>query len=225
MSKTKNKLYFTSFLVAILVLMAFTPRQPNVLIIGDSISIGYTPFVEKQFSRQATVVHNQGNAQHTGTGLEKVDEWLGAEQWDIVQFNWGLWDLCYRHPDSKVYGNRDKINGKITHTVDEYAANLDSIISLLQKKTNAKLIFVTTTYVPENEAGRYTADVIRYNDAAKTVLKKYEIPVNDIYQQSISIHKKFGKGSDDVHYTTEGYQALGKLINDFLDAEIKQFKN
>ncbi len=205
--------------------MAFTPRQPNVLIIGDSISIGYTPFVEKQFSRQATVVHNQGNAQHTGTGLEKVDEWLGAEQWDIVQFNWGLWDLCYRHPDSKVYGNRDKINGKITHTVDEYAANLDSIISLLQKKTNAKLIFVTTTYVPENEAGRYTADVIRYNDAAKTVLKKYEIPVNDIYQQSISIHKKFGKGSDDVHYTTEGYQALGKLINDFLDAEIKQFKN
>lgn len=225
MSKTKNKLYFTSFLVAILVLMAFTPRQPNVLIIGDSISIGYTPFVEKQFSRQATVVHNQGNAQHTGNGLEKVDEWLGAEQWDIVQFNWGLWDLCYRHPDSKVYGNRDKINGKITHTVDEYAANLDSIISLLQKKTNAKLIFVTTTYVPENEAGRYTADVIRYNDAAKTVLKKYEIPVNDIYQQSISIHKKFGKGSDDVHYTTEGYESLGKLINDFLDAEIKQFKN
>lgn len=225
MSKTKNQLYFTSFLIAILALLAFTSRQPHVLIIGDSISIGFTPFVEKHFLGKAKIVHNPGNAQHTGTGLEKIEEWLGNEQWDIVQFNWGLWDLCYRHLDSKVYGNRDKINGKITHTVDEYATNLDSIISILRKKTNAKLIFVTTTYVPQNEAGRYTTDVKHYNNAAKTVLKKYGIPVNDIYQQSISIHNEFGKGPDDVHYSSDGYAALGKLINNFLDMEIKQLKN
>lgn len=225
MSKTKKKLYFTIFLIAILAFLAFTNRQPHILIIGDSISIGYTPFVEKHFSGKATIVHNPGNAQHTATGLKKIEEWLGNEQWDVVQFNWGLWDLCYRHPDSKVYGNRDKKNGKITHAVDEYAANLDSIISILKNRTNAKLIFVTTTYVPENEAGRQTTDVIRYNEAAKKVVKKYAIPVNDIYEQSISIHKKFGKGSDDVHYSSEGYEALSKLINGFLEAEIYKLED
>lgn len=225
MSKTKNKLYFTSFLLAILVLLAFTSRPPKVLIIGDSISIGYMPFVEKHFSGTATIVHNPGNAQHTGTGLEKIEEWLGNEQWDIIQFNWGLWDLCYRHPDAKVYGNRDKINGKITHTVEEYATNLDAIISIMRKKTNAQLIFVTTTYVPENEAGRYTTDVKHYNDAAKTIVKKYGIPVNDIYQKSTAIHNEFGKGPDDVHYSSNGYKALSDLINNFLETEIKKLKD
>jgi len=220
MSKIKTKLYLSSFLLVIIVLFAFKAREPKILIIGDSISIGYTPFVKTHFSGKATVVHNTGNAQHTGTGLKKIEEWLGDEKWDIIQFNWGLWDLCYRHPDSKVYGNRDKINGKITHTVEEYAANLDSIISILRKKTKAKLIFVTTTYVPENESGRYTVDVERYNDAAKPVLKKYKVLVNDIYPESIPIHKKFGKGSQDVHYSKDGYEALGKLISDFLDTEI-----
>ena len=216
----KNRLRLASLLLGCTLLTAFAPGKPKILIIGDSISIGYTPFVAKQLSDKAVISHNPGNAQHTGTGLEKIDAWLGDGKWDIVQFNWGLWDLCYRHPDSKVQGNRDKQNGKITFIVKEYAANLDSLVAVLQKKTDAKLIFVTTTYVPENEAGRFSDDVKRFNDAAVAVMKKHSVVVNDIYPQSISIHKKFGKGSDDVHYTDEGYEKLGKLVSDFLEKEM-----
>ena len=142
------------------------------MIIGDSVSIGYTPFVKTYFYAKALVSHNPGNVQHTGTGLMNIEQWLGNEQWDIIQFNWGLWDLCYRHPDSKEYGNRDKINGKLEFSIEEYATNLDSIVSIIKNKTNAKLIFVTTTYVPENEPGRYSHDVQKYNDAAKTCHEK-----------------------------------------------------
>lgn len=217
----KKQLFFKTIIVlCILVSLSFTVKKPKILIVGDSISIGYTPFVKKYFSEKATVFHNKGNAQHTGTGLEKINDWLGEEQWDIVQFNWGLWDLCYRHPDSKEYGNRDKLKGKPEFTIYEYAANLDSIISMIKKKTNAKLIFVTTTYVPQNEPGRHQNDVQKYNDAAKEIMNKHGVIINDIYNASIPIHNTHGLGSNDVHYHKEGYEKLGDLIADFLNKQL-----
>ncbi len=209
------------FIILAMLVTACSQDIPRILIIGDSISIGYTPFVKENLQHRADVFHNPGNAQHTGTGLEKIDEWIGDGNWDIVQFNWGLWDLCFRHPDSKVQGNRDKENGEITYTIDEYAANLDSIVTILKTKTKAKLIFVTTTYVPENEAGRFKNDAIKYNEAALKIMNKHLVIVNDIYEQSIPIHQEFGMGLDDVHYSKQGYDKLGELIAKFLITETK----
>jgi len=219
-----NKIIFRTSLLFLVFLTAFSLREPTVLIIGDSISIGYTPFVKKYFKGKALITHNPGNAEHTGTGLEKIDEWLGEEEWDIVQFNWGLWDLAYRHRSAKAYGNRDKLNGTVTYSVDEYAANLDSLVAYIKSKTEAKLIFVTTTYVPSEEAGRFTSDVEKYNDAAKLVMKKHEVKVNDIYKKSIKIHKDYGKGSNDVHYSSKGYKKLSEAITSFLENELKEIK-
>ncbi|WP_242156833.1 SGNH/GDSL hydrolase family protein [Aestuariivivens sediminis] len=212
-----------SVIITILVisLSSCIKDKPRILIIGDSISIGYTPFVKASLSNEADVFHNPGNGQHTGTGMKKIEEWIKDEHWDIIQFNWGLWDLCYRHPDSHIQGNRDKVNGSLTYTVDEYAANLDTIVTILKTKTKAKLIYVTTTYVPENEAGRFQKDVIRYNDAAKNIMKKHHILVNDIYEQSIPIHQKYGKGTADVHYSIQGYKKLSEQITNYLRSEIE----
>ena len=214
---------FSSLLLgmAIILTIGFVNDKPKILIIGDSISIGYTPFVKKYFSDRALVLHNTGNAEHTGTGLSKIEEWLGKEDWEIIQFNWGLWDLCYRHPESKEYGNRDKINGKPEFSLDQYASNLDSLVTIIKKSTNAKLIFVTTTYVPKEEPGRYESDVQKYNDAAKKVMNKHSVMVNDIYEESITIHRDFGIGSNDVHYNKQGYEKLGELIADFLEKQIQ----
>jgi lysophospholipase L1-like esterase len=211
--------------VIVLFFINWNSQKPRILIIGDSISIGYTPFVQEYLSDIAYVHHNPGNAQHTGTGLARIEEWLGSANWDIIQFNWGLWDLCYRHPDSKVQGNRDKINGKITYSIDDYASNLDSIVSVLKNKSRAKLIFVTTTYVPEQESGRFTQDAIRYNDIAKQIMKKHSVTIHDIYKKSVAIHNKHGKGANDVHYTQEGYRQLGKGIANFLEEEIRNLND
>lgn len=215
-----NRQLFFIYLPLFGMLMGCSKEKPKILIIGDSISIGYTPYLETHFADRAVVKHNPGNAQHTGTGLQKIKEWTGDEEWDIVQFNWGLWDLCYRHPDSKVQGNRDKINGKLTNTVEEYSSNLDSIVTVLQQVTDAKLIFLTTTYVPEQEAGRFKQDAVRYNEAAKKIMKKHSILVHDIYEASEKIHHQFGKGSDDVHYTDKGYEELSKPVIDFLNQQM-----
>lgn len=208
-------------LLLVFIIAAWAIKEPRVLIIGDSISLGYTPFIKTHFSGKVVIEHNPGNAQHTGTGLNKVKEWVSNRDWDIVQFNWGLWDLCYRHTDSKVQGHRDKINGEITFTVDQYRTNLDSIVSILTKTTDAKLIFVTTSYVPEMEAGRFSEDALKYNAVAKEVMRKHNVDINDIYTESIAIHRQYGVGPDDVHYTQEGYKALSTLIIDYLSEKIE----
>jgi hypothetical protein len=216
------KTIFT-LLIILSISMAFLVKSKSrILIIGDSISIGYTPFVQEDLKDIADVVHNPGNAEHTGTGLKNIDKWIGDGHWDIIQFNWGLWDLCYRSPDSKVQGNRDKVHGKLTWTLDEYAANLDSLVTLIQKKSDAKLIFVTTTFVPEQEAGRFSEDAIRYNAVAKKIMKKHGVVINDLYRRSKSIHDKYGLGPDNVHYTKEGYRELGKVVAGFLKKELRE---
>jgi lysophospholipase L1-like esterase len=206
--------------ITVLLFFGFTEKQQKVLIIGDSISLGYTPTVKELLKEKALVTHNKGNAQHSGYGLKNIETWIQQDDYDIIQFNWGLWDLCYRHPDSKVQGNRDKINGTVTFSLEEYQQNLEAIIKILKEKTDAKLIFVTTSYVPEEEEGRFTKDAQKYNKVAKDVMKKYGIQVNDIYKKSKAIHKKYGQGNNNVHYKKEGYQELGKLIAAYLDKEV-----
>tara|TARA_B110000037_G_scaffold159456_1_gene179927 strand:- start:2094 stop:2762 length:669 start_codon:yes stop_codon:yes gene_type:complete len=218
----KNNIFI--WLVCIFMLTSFSERKPKILIIGDSISIGYTPFVKNHFSDSAIVKHNPGNAQHTATGLKKIQEWIGDEDWDIIQFNWGLWDLCYRDPNSKVQGSRDKINGKITFSLEDYERNIERIVKSIQEVSNAQLIFVTTSYVPEHEAGRFLKDAQKYNKVAKRIMKKYNVTVNDIYKKSKAIHKEFGKGTDDVHYIEKGYEKLGVEISIFLNTEVNQLK-
>ncbi len=152
--------HFLLVVAVFLVLTSADKPKPKVLIIGDSISIGYTPFVKEALKDDAIVVHNKGNAQDTGTGLKRLDEWLGDKKWDVIQFNWGLWDLCYRHPESTVQGHRDKINGELTTTLENYSKNLEVLVGRLQK-TNAKLIFVTTWDVPLTDSGEITDPFMR----------------------------------------------------------------
>lgn len=71
---------------------------------------------------------------------------------------------------------------RIWNKIDEYKANLDSIVTILKEISDAELIFITTTYVPEDEGGRYKKDVKKYNKAAKEVMKKHSVLVNDIYK-------------------------------------------
>ena len=206
----------------IVMLLSCNNQKARILIIGDSISNGYFPFVQQAFTDRAVVVHNEGNARHTGIGLEKIDEWIGDEEWDIIQFNWGLHDLCYRHPDSKVYGNRDKIKGTLAVTLCEYTVNLDSLVRFMRATTDARLVFVTTSYVPEYEYGRFREDVPRYNAVAIKVMQNYSVLVNDIYEISMEIHTDYCLDTNDVHFTKEGYEELSKPIIKVLEEELER---
>lgn len=195
-------------------LAAETPAEvalPKVLIIGDSISMAFTPHVVQQLDGKAVVKHHKGNAQHTGTGLKKIDQWIGKTRWDVIHFNWGLWDLCYRHPKSKVQGRRDKVNGTLTTTLEQYEKNLGELVSRL-KKTNAKLIWAHTTVVPDQEAGRFVGDDEKYNEVAAKIMKKHGIIINDLHSLSRKFPEDLFSGPGNVHYTQDGNRKIAQQV-------------
>jgi lysophospholipase L1-like esterase len=194
---------------------------PKVLIIGDSISGGYTPRVVKLLEDKALVKHNPGNAQHTGTGLEKLDAWIGETDWDVIHFNWGLWDLCYRHPESKVQGRRDKVRGTLTTPIDAYEKNLHQLVTRL-KKTNAALIWANTTVVPEGEAGRKLGDDMRYNAAAARVMEKHGVPINDLNTLTKQFGPELFSKPGDVHFSGEGYDKIAQQVASAIEAAIEK---
>ncbi len=106
---------------------------PNVLIIGDSISIGYTKPVIVLMKGKANVQRAKANCGDTIRGLSSLKKWLGDTRWDVIHFNWGLHDLCYRHPDSKEQGRRDKKSGTQAVSLEQYAKNLEAIVQEFRK--------------------------------------------------------------------------------------------
>ena len=184
---------------------------PKVLIIGDSISIGYFPAVKAALQGQASVSRPNTNCGDTPRGLSGINKWLGDTKWDVIHFNWGLWDLCYRNPESKNQGNRDKVNGKLSVTPADYEKNLNALVDRLQK-TGASLIWASTTLVPEGEAGRFVGDDVKYNAIAAKVMAERGIFINDLHATSTAFDPSLFTKPGDVHFKKAGSEKLAAEV-------------
>lgn len=183
---------------------------PNVLLLGDSISIGYTPPVIELLKGVANV-QRPGNCGNTTSGLKKIDGWLGDTEWDVIHFNFGLHDLCYRHPDSREQGHRDKVNGKVSVPLGKYKKNLEALVVRLEQ-TGATLIWASTTPVPEGEAGRVPGDELKYNAAAEEIMKKHGIAINDLHAVASKFDPALYEGPGNVHFLKKGSALLGEQV-------------
>ncbi|TWU44197.1 Alpha-L-fucosidase [Novipirellula aureliae] len=196
------------------------PALPNVLIYGDSISIMYTQRVREKLKDKANVYRlycNGGDSSSFIAKMTKMHEAMRDEKldqpwtfdWDVIQFNIGLHDLKY------ISANKlDKQNGKQVTTLQEYQKNLDEIVGYLKKLApEAKLIFATTTPVPEGEPGRFAGDAVKYNKVAEEVMSKYpEITINDLYSFTKPNQQVWWNKPGDVHYKPEGRSAQGDEV-------------
>jgi hypothetical protein len=68
---------------------------PKVLLIGDSISGGYSKEVKRLLEGKASVTGPIANAEATIFGVTRIDDWIGTTKWDLIHFNWGLWAAQY----------------------------------------------------------------------------------------------------------------------------------
>jgi acyl-CoA thioesterase-1 len=183
------------------------PRVAQVLIIGDSISIGYFGPTQDLLYEKADVYHNPGNAQHTAFGLEQLDEWLGDTRWDAIHFNHGLHDLKYVDESGKRVSPSV---GKQNIPIEEYERNLEEL-TLRLKKTGVPLVFATTTPVPEGALGRISGDAARYNEVALKIMARHGVAVNDLYGYAIT-HLDAIQRPRDVHFTEEGSRLLAEQV-------------
>ena len=196
-------------------------QLPNVLIIGDSISIGYTLPVVTRLKNVANVQRVSVNCGDTNFGRKNLTKWLGDTHWDMIHFNWGLHDLCYRNPESKERGNRDKANGAIAVPLVEYEKNLESIVLQLEK-TGATLVWASTTRVPEDEPGRFVGDALVYNAAAEKIMKRHGIVTDDLYALTVGFDSSLAAGVGDVHYTKQGYGKIAEQVAKSIQAVFKE---
>lgn len=194
------------------------PLVTNVLILGDSISIGYTREVRHLLEGRANVVRptvagrdEPLNCRSTVQGLDELSNWLGKTKWTVIHFNWGLHDLCYRNPLSKDAGHRDKVNGKISVPAPQYEKNLEQLVGKL-KETGACLVWANTTFVPDGEIGRFQGDERKYNEIAARVMTAHGIPINDLFTTTAGFPSSYFLGPGNVHFNAEANWKLGQQV-------------
>ncbi len=175
----------------------------NVLILGDSIRVGYDKSIKKSLDGIANVQYPEENCRFASYFLRHFHEYMGAfngEKIDVIHFNTGLWD-CLR------------LFGEEPHTpLEVYAYYMERICVRIKKLApEAKVIFASSTAVLSEKMSadfkRYNEEIEEYNKAAVDVVKKYGFEVNDLY--SISKNLPESAHSDPVHYyTKEGTEAF-----------------
>ena len=175
------------------------PALPRVMLIGDSISIGYTVAARKALTGKANVHRPAANCGDTNRGLAELDKWLGDGKWDVIHFNWGLHDLA----------RRDGKNPQVP--IEQYEENMSELVKRL-KKTGAKLIWCSTTPVPEGCLPlRGTADEVAYNAVAKKIMEKNDVAVDDLHAFALKQLDKIQRPKN-VHFSEEGSAVLAGQV-------------
>lgn len=192
------------------------PALPRVLVIGDSISMGYTPVVREMMKGKANLHHPPENCQWSAYGVEKLDRWLGDKKWDVITFNFGLHDLKFVDAKNNAV---DVANGHQLASADEYEKNLSEIAKRL-KATGAKIIFVNTTPVPANTGTRVEGSESKYNEAAARVMADEKIPTVDLHAMAIANPRL--QLPANVHFTKQGYKTLGEQVKESIEEALKK---
>jgi lysophospholipase L1-like esterase len=184
------------------------PALPRVLLIGDSISIGYTLPVRDLLKGKANVHRIPANGGPTKNGLARLKSWLGDGKWDVIHFNFGIHDAKFLEP------------GKQQVPPEEYEKNLREIVKQL-KATGAKLIWATTTPIPKGELNppRTFDDENKYNLIAKKVMAENGVAIDDL-NAAVTPHLAKYQKPKDVHYQTEGSAFLAEQVAESIRAQL-----
>lgn len=189
--------------------VADVPGLPRVLLIGDSISVGYTLPVRAALRGRANVHRPPGNCSSTGHGLTQLERWLGKGTWDVIHFNFGLHDA--KLPPEGV-----------RHSPPErYEANLREIVRRL-KVTGARLVWATTTPVPLGgnlAPNRRFGDIATYNRIALKVMQDEGVAVDDLHAAVLPHLEQVGRPRD-VHFTPEGSNLLAGHVAAAIEREL-----
>ncbi|HEY3324529.1 MAG TPA: SGNH/GDSL hydrolase family protein [Planctomycetota bacterium] len=200
------------------------PKLPRVLIIGDSISIGYTDDVRKLLAGKANVHRINGNAGPSNSGVKKLSEWIDAKsgKWDVIHFNFGLHDIKKSSGGKEMKGFQTSDGHQVS--AEDYDKNLREIVAKL-KKTGAALIWCSTTPVPEGKLDpvREKGDEVKYNQIAAKIMAENAVAIDDLYAVALPRLAAI-QAKANVHFSKEGSAELAKQVVASIEAALKTRK-
>lgn len=203
-------------------------QLPKLFLVGDSISIYYTPFLQAdttklvQFSRKTsptpeTIAQQLGDPNVQGGDSRMVLKYLKgryedrAFNPDVVVINCGLHDI-----------KRIPATNAIAVDAPEYHDNLGAILSLVQSR-GGQLVWVNTTPVNDarhnslsKEFYRYNADVKRYNEIAATLFRQRHVPVINLYDFTAQLGENHY--IDHVHFDESTRMLQAAFIAGYLNS-------
>ncbi len=198
------------------------PGLPRVLLIGDSISIGYTIPVRKQLEGKANIFRPPVNCQHTGYGLAHLKTWLGTNKWDVIHFNWGIWDTHLLDEKGTLVPSPENMTGAtplhIRYTPEQYRENLTALVKIL-KGTGAKLIWADSTPVMSRTGARFE-DIIIRNAVADEIMRAEGVAINDLYHFVLPNVKEW-QHADRVHFNDTGCNRLGERVSEAILSSLR----
>lgn len=189
------------------------PKLPRVLLIGDSISIDYTPDTREILKGKANVHRPACNCMFSGNVAKNINSWLADGKWDIVHFNAGIWDCHFVDENGNIIQGLPSDyydESKIRTTQDQYKENLNIVVDAIIA-TGAKPVFATTTTIPPwNDKRR--AYLNSLNEIANDLMYYKQIQINDLYSYSLPSLKEW-QLPDGVHFNPLGKKELAKKVS------------
>jgi lysophospholipase L1-like esterase len=189
-------------------------NRKQVVLIGDSIRMGYEATVKQELADIADVWSPEDNGAHTVNVLVHLHAWVlnRDPQPDLVHLNAGLHDL-----KTIWYGGQQSVV-----PVEHYRRNVETILRTIRERTKAKIIWATTTPVIYERAhanhaqyrdfDRYDEYAVSYNLVAGQVYKRLSVPINDLFAVVTAAGKEELLSQDGVHFTPAGCELLGKAV-------------
>ena len=185
---------------------ASNPSLPRILLIGDSITAGYRPFVNELMNGKAVVDQlATSGAINDPLYLKQISLMLSEYPYKAIHFNNGLhgWHL----------------------KAAAYEESLKIVIDKIRElQENCILILATTT--PSTVKGKPSEinlekdKIIRdRNSILVTAASEYKLDINDLYSH---IEGRSELRSDDgSHYTQEGYRILAEKVTECLQSVVQ----
>ena len=191
-----------------LMLDAARAEEPvRLLLLGDSIRIGYAPIIKKKLGDSVTVISFPTNGGDSANTLKKLDDWLKKAKPDVVVFNNGLHDLKF-----------DKATQTHQVPIEQYAENMEAILMRIRKTTD-KVAFADTTPIDDSRHAqrkapfdRFNADVRKYNDAARKVMIEHYVTLIDLYDLMRKNDPEKMLLKDGTHFTEKAKELQADAI-------------
>ena len=210
----------------------------NLLLLGDSIRMGYDSFVQEKLAGRMNVYFAEDNGRFVQYTLRALSDWKGKlslPEIDVVHWNNGLWDVLHLNANSsgcdgeaagetispenvpqKYQFDKDPLTPP-----DMYRYMLGRVLTRIRQLfPKAEVVFATTTPVIEEQASwayRSNAEIDAYNRIAREVLVPRGVRINELgdfaAKECAALHR------DWVHYNDEGSGKLADEIIRFLEQE------
>lgn len=183
----------------------------KIVVLGDSIRMGYAPEVEKYFkSKGYDFYQPQDNCRFIKYLLRVLfDDREIIKDADVIQFNAGHWDICQLYDDKLPFSSKE-----------EFKENLIRVTKILLKIT-PKVIFATTTPVRLENPYNDNKVIDEYNQIAIDVMKEYGITINDLNSLlKKDIYRYIC--DDNIHLSEEGIEACKKQTIRYIEEALKK---